>query len=93
MPSRSTSPAQLLIIHNPNFDPRKYDCGHFSGCVLGYSSDAANQPMTLRINGNGSFTGIIITDNLVKLNGSFSMLGALASLDTNDTDIPANGSG
>jgi hypothetical protein len=83
----------ILIIHNPNFDPRKYDCIHFAGCIPGYSTDSANQPMTLRINGNGSFTGIIITDNLVKLNGNFSLLGALASLETNTSSIPANGSG
>jgi Tfp pilus assembly protein PilX len=84
----------ILIIHNPNFDPRKYDCAHFpSSCVPGYSTSSANQPMTLKINANGSFNGIIITDNLVKLNGDFNMLGGLVSLDTNTTNIPANGSG
>ena len=84
----------ILIVHNPNFDPRKSDCTNFPGtCIAGYGSDPANEPMTLRINGNGSFKGIIIVDELQRLNGNFSMLGALASLTTTPIDIPANGSG
>ncbi len=84
----------ILIIHNPNFDPRKYDCTNFPySCIPGYSASSANQPMTLRINADGSFNGIIITDNLVKLNGNFNMLGGVVSLNTETTSIPANGSG
>ena len=49
--------------------------------------------MTLRINGNGSFNGIIITDKLIRLNGNFSMLGGIVSLTTEQVNIPANGSG
>ncbi len=84
----------ILIIHNPRYDVKKYDCTNFpSTCEPGYSNDAANQPLTLRINANGNFNGIIITDELVRLNGNFAMLGGLISLTTDQVNIPANGSG
>ncbi|HEY7460688.1 MAG TPA: PilX N-terminal domain-containing pilus assembly protein [Gemmatimonadota bacterium] len=84
----------ILIVHNPNFDPTKYDCSHFpSTCVPGYSNDSNNQPMTLKINANGNFKGIVITDNLIRLNGNFTMLGGIVSLATDVSNIPANGSG
>ncbi|MFN2433180.1 MAG: hypothetical protein ABR599_10275 [Gemmatimonadota bacterium] len=84
----------ILIVHNPNYDAKKYDCVNFpTTCVLGYAADLANQPSTLKINANGEFKGIIITDQLIRLNGNFTMLGGLISLATKDIDIPANGSG
>jgi hypothetical protein len=84
----------ILIVHNPNFDVKKYDCVHFpTTCEIGYSLDPANQPLPLKINANGKFNGIIITDELIRLNGTFEMLGALVSLTTLDMNIPANGSG
>ena len=84
----------VLIIHNPNFDVKKYDCAAFpSTCDYSYALRPENQPMELRINSNGNFKGIIITDYLIRLNGDFRLLGGLASLSTQQMDIPANGSG
>jgi hypothetical protein len=84
----------ILIVHNPNYDVRKYDCTNFPGtCVAGYSNDPNNQPLTLKINASGNFTGVIITDMLIRLNGNFTMLGGLVSLTTEAVNIPANGSG
>lgn len=84
----------ILIIHNPNYDVKKYDCGSFpQDCIPGYANDPNNQPLTLRINANGNFKGVIITDKLVKLNGNFTLLGGLVSLTTDQVNIPANGSG
>lgn len=84
----------ILIIHNPRYDVRKYDCANFPAtCDQGYRLDPANQPLTLKINASGSFNGIIIVDSLVKLSGNFTMLGGIATLSTETSDIPANGSG
>jgi hypothetical protein len=84
----------ILIIHNPSYDARKNDCTTFPGsCVAGYDSNPANQPMTVQINANGTFKGIIIVDKLIRLNGNFTMYGALVSLTTQQVNIPANGSG
>jgi hypothetical protein len=84
----------ILIVHNPNYDVKKYDCVNFpASCKIGYSLDPANKPLPLKINANGTFKGIIITDQLVHLNGNFTLLGALISLGTEAGDIPANGSG
>ena len=92
--SSQISGSGILIVHNPRYDPRRYDCLHFpTQCVPGYVLDPANQPMTLRINAAGSFNGIIITDNLIRLNGNFEMLGGIVSLATEDVNIPANGNG
>jgi hypothetical protein len=94
VPSDSIAGSGILIVHNPNYDARKYDCVSFpTSCQIGYSLDPANKPAELKINGNGKFNGIIITDNLVRLNGNFSMLGGLVSLSTSPENIPANGSG
>jgi hypothetical protein len=72
----------------------KYDCTNFpSTCRVGYSADPKNQPLSLRINADSKFTGIIITDELIRLNGDFELLGGLVSLTTNAQDIPANGGG
>jgi hypothetical protein len=84
----------ILIVHNPNYDVKTYDCVNFPGtCKTGYALDPANQPMSLKLNGNGTFKGIIITDQLERLDGDFSLLGALASIGTVAGDIPANGGG
>jgi hypothetical protein len=84
----------ILIVHNPNYDVKKYDCGNFPGtCKIGYSLDPANKPLHLKLNANGTFKGIIITDQLERLNGNFTLLGALVSLGTEAGDIPANGGG
>jgi Tfp pilus assembly protein PilX len=84
----------ILIVHNPNYDARKNDCTAFPGsCVAGYDSDPDNQPMTVQINANGTFKGIIVVDKLIRLNGNFTMYGALVSLTTQQVNIPANGSG
>src|SRR4029434_11129838 len=62
----------ILIVHNPNYDVKKYDCTNFPGtCKVGYATDPKNQPLALRINANSKFTGIIITDELIRLNGNF----------------------
>jgi len=82
----------ILIVHNPNYDARTYDCEHFpTTCRTGDSLDPANEPMELRINANGTFKGIIITDQLIRLNGNFTILGGLASLSTESVDIAGNG--
>jgi hypothetical protein len=49
--------------------------------------------MTVQINANGTFKGIIVVDKLIRLNGNFTMYGALVSLTTQQVNIPANGSG
>ncbi len=84
----------ILIVHNPNYDVQKYDCVNFPGkCKIGYSLDPANKPLSLTLDANGTFKGIIITDQLERLNGNFTLLGALVSLGTEAGAIPANGGG
>lgn len=84
----------ILIVHNPRYDVKKYDCANFpTTCSPSYRYGAENQPLKLKINANGQFTGMIIVDELIRINGNFLMYGGLASLTTEPVNIPANGTG
>ena len=84
----------ILIVHNPNYDVKKYDCLTFPlSCDPTYRLNPANQPMTLQINANGSFKGVIIADTLIRLGGTFNVLGSVVVLTTESINLPATGAG
>jgi hypothetical protein len=70
-----------------SYDPRQ--CGVVSPCNALYNDkadssratyDASYAPAEFRMNGNCSYTGVIIADKMLRVNGNATTVGALISL-------------
>jgi hypothetical protein len=92
-----------LIVHNPNFDPCKYEASKTytetgGATVLPcYDSlydytDPNNQPARLgNYTSNATFKGLIIADVVDKIAGTPTIIGALISLSSIDVNIFGTG--
>jgi hypothetical protein len=86
----------ILIVHNPNYDPCKYDAAKVfadtgdtsSPCYTpGYDYTAPqNQPAALSFTGTGTFKGLIVADVVDSISGSPTVIGAIVSLSTIDVN-------
>jgi hypothetical protein len=93
----------ILIIHNPNFDPCKYDASKVftesGGATVLPCYDASydhtdpnNQPAKLGdYTSNATFKGLIIADVVDKIAGTPTIIGALISLSSIDINILGTG--
>jgi type II secretory pathway pseudopilin PulG len=84
----------ILVVHNVNFHPDvyevsdptsgTYDTGHGLYATEADSShvdyDPSYAPATLFMNGIADFTGVIIADNILRVNGTAETIGAMISL-------------
>ena len=84
----------ILVIHNEFYDPDIYEVSSPTSPVYNTGSafydaradsskpqyDVSYSPAEFRMNGNCSFTGVIIADQMVRVNGTASTVGALLSL-------------
>jgi Tfp pilus assembly protein PilX len=93
----------ILIIHNPNYDPCKYEASKVfaasGGATVLPCYDSAydytkpeNQPARLgNYNSNATFKGLIIADVINKIAGTPTIIGALVSLSSIDTQTLGTG--
>lgn len=94
----------ILVIHNPSYDPCKYEASKVfaesGGATVLPCYDAAydytspsNQPARLgNYNSNATYKGLIIADLVYKIAGTPTIIGALVSLSTIDTQTLGTGS-
>jgi type II secretory pathway pseudopilin PulG len=68
----------ILVVHNENFDPDFWE----ASCPLGEASAgcAGKAPAVFDMNGNVSWTGIVIADQVIKVNGNPLIRGGIISL-------------
>lgn len=72
-------------------NPGPIHFGNFSSGILILSN--STKTLELKANGNGKFKGIIIADNIDKINGNVDIVGAVVMLsDTKNVNNNANGS-
>lgn len=71
----------ILVVHNPRFDPDKWDPGS-PGYDAVYASNPDNKPAKFAITGSGNveWNGIVIADQVGMVNGNLSINGGLYSL-------------
>ena len=71
----------ILVIHNPGFDADLWEanCDTAAKMTSAYCSNAANKPAVFDMNGNVSWTGIVIADQVVKVNGTPLIRGGIIS--------------
>ncbi len=94
----------ILVVHNPNYDPCKYEASKVyaesSGATVLPCYDAAydytkpeNQPAQLgNYNSNATFKGLIIADMIYRIAGTPTIIGAVVSLSSIDTQTFGTGS-
>ncbi len=77
----------IIVIHNENFDPDQWEALCFAGSTNAYCTadanadgQADNAPATFDMNGNVQWTGVVIADQVVRVNGSPTILGGIISL-------------
>ena len=73
--------------YDPVIDPNAVVCGTYNA-----GTRAARSPRVLDQNGNTTFKGVIIADQVSQVNGNAIIIGALISLTTIDVNINPNGS-
>jgi Tfp pilus assembly protein PilX len=93
----------ILVIHNPNFDPIKYEASKVfdasGGATVLPGYDAAydytapeNQPARLgNYTSNATFKGLIVADLVYKIAGTPTIIGAMVSLSSIDTQTYGTG--
>jgi Tfp pilus assembly protein PilX len=93
----------ILVIHNPNYDPCKYEASKVyadsGGATVLPCYDAGydytkpeNQPARLgNYNSNATFKGLIIADLVYKIAGTPTIIGAMVSLSSIDTQTFGTG--
>jgi hypothetical protein len=93
----------ILVVHNPNYDPVKYEASKVfaesAGATVLPGYDAtydytapANQPARLgNYNSNATFKGLIIADVVYKVTGTPTIIGAVVSLSTIDVQTFGTG--
>jgi Tfp pilus assembly protein PilX len=93
----------ILVVHNPNYDPTKYEAAKVfaesgGATVLpGYDAsydytDSANQPARLgNYASNATFKGLIIADIVYRITGTPTIIGAVVSLSSIDTQTFGTG--
>ena len=83
----------ILVVHNVNFNPDVYDASCPTSPVYNTGSafydaradsskpqyNATYAPAEFRMNGNCSFTGVIIADKILRVNGNATTIGAVIS--------------
>jgi hypothetical protein len=70
----------IIVIHNEGFDPDWWEANCTSTPLTGACADPTNQPAVFDMNGNVQWTGIVIADQVVKVNGTPTILGGIISL-------------
>ena len=84
----------ILVVHNENFDPDVYEVSKpgtatYNTADAKYDAradssmpayDTTYSPATFFMNGNVTFTGVIIADQMLRVNGNATTVGALFSL-------------
>lgn len=90
----------IIVIHNENFDPDQWEalCDPLSVdpyCTADADADGNrdNAPAVFDMNGNVQWTGIVIADQVVKVNGNPVILGGIISLASGgiiESDITGN---
>jgi len=77
----------ILVVHNENFDPDQWETRCFGGstdsyCTADADADgfADNAPAVFNMNGSVTWEGIVIADQVVKVNGSPLIRGGILSL-------------
>jgi type II secretory pathway pseudopilin PulG len=80
----------VLVIHNEGFDPDWWEANCTSTPLTGACADPTKQPAVFDMNGNVQWTGVIIADQVVRVNGTPTILGGIISLASGgviDSDI------
>lgn len=85
----------ILIVHNPNYDPRDWDPSdpqYNTSAAQAHRSDPSTYgPANIgNING-GTFKGIIIADKINKINGNLKIYGSVMSMTEIDVNIVGAG--
>lgn len=86
----------ILVVHNEGFDPDLWEAKSDPtkpGYDAAYANDPANKPAVFDMNGNVSWTGVIIADQVVKVSGNPLIRGGIISLASGgiiDSDITGN---
>jgi hypothetical protein len=84
----------ILVVHNVNFNPDVYSVSKpgspdYNTSHADYRAEADSSspsydptyaPATLFINGNCNYTGVIIADQVLRVNGTATTVGAMLSL-------------
>jgi hypothetical protein len=96
----------ILVVHNVHFDPDVFDVSDPDSALYNTADakydaradssnaayDATYGPAEFRMNGNCSFTGVIIADKILRVNGNATTVGAVISTGgvSVDGDITGN---
>jgi type II secretory pathway pseudopilin PulG len=70
----------ILVVHNPNFDPVQWAAQCPGGATGAGYCVAGNGPATFFMNGNCTYTGVVIADQILRVNGNATTVGALISI-------------
>jgi len=76
----------ILVVHNEGFDPDAWEANcpesmtSAQADASAYCSNPANKPAVLDMNGNVKWTGIIIADQVMRFNGTPTIIGGVYSL-------------
>ena len=85
----------ILVIHNENFDPDQWEACAGTYCTEDANADGKpdHAPAVFDMNGNVQWTGVVIADQVVKVNGTPVIRGGILSLASGgviDTAITGN---
>lgn len=70
----------MLVVHNPLYDPAQWETLCPGGVTGAGYCTAANGPATLSMNGTVNFTGVIVADQILRVNGTTTTIGAVLSI-------------
>lgn len=72
----------ILVVHNEGFDPDAWasNCATAASMSSAYCSNPANQPAVFDMNGNVKWTGVVIADQVMLVNGNPEIIGGVFSL-------------
>lgn len=85
----------IIVVHNERFDPDRWaaDCPDAASMSSAYCSDPANQPATFEMNGNVTWTGVVIADQVMLVNGNPMIIGGIFSLASGGYNVRSEISG
>ena len=72
----------ILVIHNENFDPDQWEACAGTYCTDDLNGDGVldHAPAVFDMNGNVTWTGVVIADQVVQVNGNPVIRGGILSL-------------
>lgn len=81
----------ILVVHNPNFAPDTWETNCPTGVTGAGYCTAANGPATFFMNGNVKYTGVIIADQIMRVNGTAETVGAVIAIGGANVDGDVTG--